>query len=206
VVVNATSLCRAWLTPSRRTLFGIGVAAILVFGLFALLSIQLSTQAHAKHTRGGAAPSSFAAPATKAAIDRILGKNATGSFAAGIWVGRHRRPSAGWTGVRNDPVATSMRRPRAHVAPAVVDEGLTARSRPRFPRLAESVFKRAPMSPATAPPVRQNRRQLKWNEEGTAGCQPCPISLEQRVTELTHLSRFLLLKSGLATSGARRQT
>jgi hypothetical protein len=35
--------------PSRRTLFGIGVAAILVFGLFALLSIQLSTQAHAKH-------------------------------------------------------------------------------------------------------------------------------------------------------------
>ena len=37
----------------------------------------------------------------------------------------------------------------AHVAPAVVDEGLTARSRLRFPRLAESVFKRAPMGPAT---------------------------------------------------------
>jgi hypothetical protein len=35
--------------PSRRTLFGIGVAAILVFGLFPLLSIQLSTQAHATH-------------------------------------------------------------------------------------------------------------------------------------------------------------
>jgi hypothetical protein len=34
-----------WLTPSRRTLLGIGVVAVLVFGLFALLKVGVFSRA-----------------------------------------------------------------------------------------------------------------------------------------------------------------
>jgi hypothetical protein len=111
-----------------------------------------------QRTRGGAAPSSFAAPAAKAAIDRILRKKRDRLLRGGhLGSGGTDVHLRGGRVCGTTPLQTSMRRPRAHVAPAVVDEGLTPRCRPRFPRLAESVFKRTPSSPAAASPVRQNR-------------------------------------------------
>jgi len=38
---------------------------------------------------------------------------------------------------------------------------------PVFPELPKAFSSGAPRSPAAAPPVRQNKRQLKWSEEGT---------------------------------------
>jgi hypothetical protein len=106
----------------------------------------------------------------------------------------------GVTGVRNDPRCTSGAASTAHVAPAVVDGGLTARSHPRFPRLAESVFKRAPRSPAAAPPVRQNRRRRHRR-------LPALPDFTKTACDGAHTSLPVpSLKSCLATSGARRQT
>jgi hypothetical protein len=53
-----------WLTPSRRTLLGIGVVAVLVFGLFALLKVANGGgQAPAKELITGSIPR--AAPVRK---------------------------------------------------------------------------------------------------------------------------------------------
>jgi hypothetical protein len=56
-----------WLTPSRPTLLGMAVVAILVFGLSANSLNSTYSSSHAKHG-GRSTCSSFAVPAAKTAV------------------------------------------------------------------------------------------------------------------------------------------
>jgi hypothetical protein len=92
-----------------------------------------------QRTRGGAAPSSFAAPAAKAAIDRILRKKSARLLRGGhLGSGGTDVHLRGGRVCGTTPLQSRCGARGAHVAPAVVDEGLTAPSRPVFLNLPKA--------------------------------------------------------------------